>query len=133
VVEKDERETGLRMILNFGHTVGHALESLTHYRAYHHGEAVAVGMVAATKLAHRLHLCDQEVPERVKDLLDKIGLPTELSKMPSTKIIDALIVDKKVRAGKVQFVLPEKLGKVVIKNNVPVWLMKQVLKELGAK
>jgi len=133
VVEKDERETGLRMILNFGHTIGHALESLTHYRAYHHGEAVAVGMVAAAKLAYRLHLCGREVPERIINLLDKIGLPTELDKIPSSKIIDALTLDKKIRGGKIQFVLPEKLGKVVVKNNVPVGAIKQVLKELGAK
>lgn len=133
VVEKDEREAGLRMILNFGHTVGHALESLTRYRAYNHGEAVAIGMVAAAKIAGRLRLLDDDVVTRLVALLEKLGLPTEVAGLPAPKIVDALAIDKKVIGGRVNFVLPDKLGKVVIKDDVSLSLVKQVLNEMGAK
>lgn len=133
VVEKDEREAGLRMILNFGHTIGHAIESLTRYRAYNHGEAVSIGMVAAAKMAGRLRLLETEVVERLKALLDKLGLPTEIEGLPAKSIISALSIDKKVIGGRVNFVLPEKLGKVVIKDDVSLSLVKQVLNEMGAK
>ncbi|MGB9613122.1 MAG: 3-dehydroquinate synthase [Candidatus Margulisiibacteriota bacterium] len=133
VVEKDEFETGLRMILNYGHTIGHALETLTRYRAYHHGEAVSIGMVAAAMIAERINLCDRSEVKRIKNLLEKLGLPTEMEKLPADKIIEALKIDKKVRAGKIQFVLPERLGKVVIRNDIPLNLVKQVLRELGAR
>jgi 3-dehydroquinate synthase len=131
VVEKDEREGGLRMILNFGHTIGHALETLTKYKAYNHGEAVAMGMVAAAKVANRRKMIGQDSVQRIISLLEKLGLPTEIERLPSKKIIQALAIDKKVRVGKVQFVLPEKIGKVVIKNNVPLKIAKQVLREIG--
>lgn len=133
VVEKDEFESGLRMILNYGHTIGHALETLTRYRAYHHGEAVAIGMVAAAMIAQRMNICEEAVVKRIKDLLEKIGLPTELEKLPAERILEALKVDKKIRGGKIQFVLPERLGKVFIRNDVPLALVRQVLKEIGAK
>ncbi len=133
VVEKDEREAGLRMVLNFGHTVGHAIESLTRYRAFNHGEAVAIGMVAAAMIAERQHLLDGEVVTRLKTLLEKLGLPTEVDGLPAKRIIDGLLLDKKVIGGKVNFVLPEKLGKVVIRDDVSLGLIKNVLNELGAK
>lgn len=133
VVEKDEKESGLRMILNFGHTVGHAIESLTRYRAYNHGEAVAIGMVAAAMISSRMKLCDQELGKRLKDLLEKLGLPTEVDGLPIKKLISALGIDKKVSAGKVNFVLPEKMGKVVIRDDVPLSVLREVLSELGAK
>jgi 3-dehydroquinate synthase len=133
VVEKDEKESNLRMILNFGHTVGHAIEALTRYRAYNHGEAVAVGMVAAAMIAQRMRMLDPEVVKRIRDLLEKLGLPIEIEGLPIGKIIQALSVDKKVREGKVQFVLPEKLGKVAIINNVSLKIIRDVLKEIGAK
>ncbi|MBN3033572.1 MAG: 3-dehydroquinate synthase [Candidatus Saganbacteria bacterium] len=133
VVEKDERETKARMVLNFGHTVGHALESLTRYRAYNHGEAVAIGMRAAAKIARRLKLLDEEVEARLTALLEKLGLPTEIAGLPAKKIVDALAIDKKVIGGRVNFVLPERLGKVVIRDDVPLTLVKNVLNEMGAK
>lgn len=133
IVEKDEREAGLRMILNFGHTVGHAIESLTRYRAYNHGEAVSIGMAAAAMIASRLRILDPDSVKRLKDLLEKLGLPTEIEGLPAKKIVGALAIDKKVRAGRINFVLPEKLGRVVIKDNVPLTVVRQVLNELGAK
>jgi len=133
VVEKDEKEEGLRMILNFGHTIGHAIEALTRYREYNHGEAVSIGMVAAAMISQRMKLLEAVVVNRIKELLEKLGLPTEIEGLASAKIIDVLRIDKKVRGGKIQFVLPEKLGKVVVRNNVPLPMVKQVLKEIGAK
>jgi len=117
VVSKDEREGGLRAILNFGHTVGHAVETLSDYRS-RHGEAVAIGMVYAAKLAHRTGLCDARVPERIEKLINAYGLPTSLSMMKSrptaTQFMDMIQVDKKAEAGKVRFILPKKIGEVVI-------------------
>jgi len=117
VVNKDEREGGLRAILNFGHTVGHAVETLSDYRI-RHGEAVAIGMVYAAKLAHRTGLCDARVPERVENLISAYGLPTSLSVMKPrpavARFTDTIQVDKKAEAGKVRFVLPTKIGCVVI-------------------
>jgi 3-dehydroquinate synthase len=133
VVAKDERESSLRMILNFGHTVGHAIESLTRYRAYNHGEAVAIGMVAVARIAERLHLISREAVERIVNLLDKVGLPTEIRSIPADEIISALMVDKKVKGGKVRFVLPEKIGRVVVKDNVPAKVVREALEEIGAR
>jgi len=117
VVSKDEREGGLRAILNFGHTVGHAVETLSDYMS-RHGEAVAIGMVYAAKLAHRTGLCDARVPERIEKLINAYGLPTSLSAMKPrpavTRFMDMIQVDKKAEAGKVRFVLPKKIGEVVI-------------------
>jgi 3-dehydroquinate synthase len=117
VVSKDEREGGLRAILNFGHTVGHAVETLSDYTS-RHGEAVAIGMVYAAKLAHRTGLCDARVPERIEKLINAYGLPTSLSAMKPrpavTRFMDMIQVDKKAEAGKVRFVLPKKIGEVVI-------------------
>jgi 3-dehydroquinate synthase len=131
VVEKDEREAGLRMILNYGHTIGHAIETLTKYRAYNHGEAVAMGMVAAAKIANRLKMIGDEQVERIEDLLGKLGLPVEIAGLPADKIIKALGIDKKVISGKVQFVLPERIGKVVVRDNVPMRIVKQGIEEMG--
>ena len=117
VVNRDEREGGLRAILNYGHTVGHAVETLSDYRS-RHGEAVAIGMVYAAKLAHRTGLCDARVPERIEKLISAYGLPTNLSVMQPrptvTQFMDMIQVDKKAEAGKVRFVLPTKIGEVVI-------------------
>jgi len=117
VVSKDEREGGLRAILNYGHTVGHAVETLSDY-ASRHGEAVAIGMVYAAKLAHRTGLCDARIPERIEKLINAYGLPTSLSVMKPrptvTQFMDMIQVDKKAEAGKVRFVLPKKIGEVVI-------------------
>jgi 3-dehydroquinate synthase len=117
VVSKDERERGLRAILNFGHTVGHAIETAENY-TMRHGEAVAIGMVYASKLAHNTGLCDASVPERVEKLIKSYGLPTNLvalSRKPSvTELIDTMQIDKKAEGGKVRFVLPKKIGEVVV-------------------
>ncbi|HTP04598.1 MAG TPA: 3-dehydroquinate synthase [Nitrospirota bacterium] len=117
VVSEDERESGLRAILNFGHTVGHAIETAQNY-TMRHGEAAAIGMVYASKLAHKTGLCDASVPDRVERLIRSYGLPTDLaalSRKPSmTELMGAMQIDKKAEGGKVKFVLPKKIGEVVV-------------------
>jgi 3-dehydroquinate synthase len=116
IVEEDEREKELRAILNLGHTFGHAIELLTNFRKYRHGEAVALGIVLAGKISNKLGLCTKDVSERIKALLFKIGLPVDLPKIPVDKFIKAMALDKKVKEGKVRLILIEKIGKVVIKD-----------------
>ena len=111
VVSKDEKEANLRAILNYGHTIGHAVESLTGYRLINHGEGVAIGMVAAGKLAVELQMWQQEDAARQDALIQKAGLPTKLpAGLDHQAIIDALQTDKKVKDGEVRFVLPSQIG-----------------------
>jgi len=114
VVSKDERESGLRAILNYGHTVGHAVESLTNYTGYRHGEAISIGMVIAARLAHKSGLCGRDVEVRVEALLSSLGLPVKFPDLPASGVLDAIAVDKKSEGGKVKFVLPTRIGEVVI-------------------
>ncbi|MBW4663891.1 MAG: 3-dehydroquinate synthase [Chroococcus sp. CMT-3BRIN-NPC107] len=131
VVSKDEKEAGLRAILNYGHTIGHAVESLTGYRLVNHGEAVAIGMVAAGELAVGLNLWNAESQARHIKLIQKAGLTTKLpSGINVDAIVDALQTDKKVKAGKVRFVLPTQIGVVEITDQVPTDLIAQVLQEM---
>jgi len=114
VVAADERESGLRAILNYGHTIGHAIEMLTNYTGYRHGEAVSIGMVVAARLAHKSGLCGRDVEARVEALLGSLGLPVKLPKLDPESIMSVLSLDKKAEAGRVKFVLPKSIGEVVI-------------------
>jgi 3-dehydroquinate synthase len=129
VVEKDEREeTGLRAVLNYGHTFAHAFEAVGGYGAWLHGEAVAAGMVCASRLAEKLGLIDAEVTRRQVRLLDAFGLPTAPN--PGWATDDLLAVmrrDKKAAAGKLRFVLPTRLGEVRLVGDVPEGLVRDVL------
>lgn len=117
VVSKDEKESGLRAILNYGHTIGHAVESVTEYRLINHGEGVAIGMVAAGKLAVELEMWQQEDAQRQDALIQKAGLPTQLPPgLDIDQIIAASQTDKKVEAGEVKFVLPTKIGAVKVND-----------------
>jgi len=128
VVSKDERETtGYRMILNFGHTIGHALEVLGGYKKLSHGEAVGLGMLAAARIAKK-----KEIADRLQTILTKLKLPTRVN-LSANQIIKSLKLDKKVRAGKVRFVLPTAMGRVTIKDNVPEGLVRKVLREMGCR
>jgi 3-dehydroquinate synthase len=114
VVSQDETESGLRAILNFGHTIGHAIEATAGYGRYLHGEAIAIGQVAAAKLsARRLGLSAREV-DRVTALLQAAGLPTHIRLTPQKRrrLLQAMRLDKKVAAGNIKFVLAERIGKV---------------------
>jgi len=114
VVSEDEREGDRRRILNFGHTLGHALESVTRYRRYTHGETVAIGMVAAAGLAERMGLADATVAERIRTLVEQAGLPAALPPYPTTALINAMRQDKKVQDKRIHFVLPDRIGHVIV-------------------
>ena len=128
VVAQDEKESGLRAILNYGHTIGHAIESLTNYNTFVHGEAVAIGMVAAGRIAVAMNLWNEAESQRQDKLLEKIGLPTKIPNyLKVDKIIDHLQNDKKVKDGKVRFVMPTEIGKVIITDQVTNDILSQVL------
>lgn len=127
VVGRDERESGLRAILNFGHTVGHAIESLTNYTGYRHGEAIAIGMVVAARLAHKSGLCDRKVEARLEALLSALGLPVKMPKLDPAAVLGAIAIDKKAEGGKVKFVLPRRMGEVVITKD---WADKTLVESL---
>lgn len=119
IVSRDEKEAGLRALLNFGHTLGHAVEALSGYQKIHHGEAVARGMVYATHLSSHLGLSTpQEVP-RIKNLLEKIGLPTQLPSYLRNAYQRAVAKDKKSVGEKINFIALKKIGKVVIHPLTP--------------
>jgi 3-dehydroquinate synthase len=129
VVSKDEKEAGLRAILNYGHTIGHAVESLTGYRLVNHGEAVGIGMVAAGQIAAELGMWRHEDTQRQDALIAKAGLPTKLPNgVDIEAIIEALQSDKKVKDGKVRFVLPTQIGVVTVTDEVPSDIIRQVLR-----
>lgn len=116
VVSEDEREAGVRAILNFGHTFGHAIEAVAGYSTYRHGEAVSMGMLMAAGFSAELGLCDATLVDRIKGLLDSLGLPTGVPKLSPDDILDSIFLDKKVMAGRVRFVLLKGLGEVVIEE-----------------
>ncbi|WP_027417492.1 3-dehydroquinate synthase [Aneurinibacillus terranovensis] len=130
VVSKDERESGLRAILNLGHTFAHAFESLTGYGTINHGEAVAIGMVAAARLAEKLGLAEN-ISRRTQTILEDFKLPVRLTEdLDIPTIIEVMRRDKKGENGKLVFVLPAAIGKVVIKKDVPEAPVCEVLHEL---
>jgi len=131
VVSKDEKEAGLRAILNYGHTIGHAVESLTGYRVVNHGEAVAIGMVAAGAIAVQLGLWTQVECDRQTALIQKVGLPTRLPpNLDLDAILDALQTDKKVSAGQVRFVLPTQIGTAIVSEQATAEVIRPVLQAL---
>lgn len=131
VVSKDEKESGLRAILNYGHTIGHAVESLTGYKLVNHGEGVALGMVASSRLAVELGMWDQKCDRRQLDAIAKAALPTKLpAGLDVEEILKSLQLDKKVQDGKVRFVLPVRLGEAAVSDRVDGDLILQVLKDM---
>jgi 3-dehydroquinate synthase len=131
VVAKDEKESGLREILNYGHTLGHAVESITQYKVITHGEGVAIGMVAAGEIAVTMGLWSREECDRQNAIIEKCALPTKLPpNLDLNKIVALTQNDKKVQSGKVRFVLPDAIGSVQVNNQVTPELMQTVLKGL---
>ncbi len=119
VVNQDEKEKGLRAILNFGHTYAHAIENLTEYKKYTHGEAVSIGMKFVFDLSLRLNLINEKYYQNCINLINKYNLKTELDiKFSKDKFYEAMHSDKKVSGGKINFVLPVIGNKVEIKNNI---------------
>jgi 3-dehydroquinate synthase len=133
VVSKDEKEGNLRAILNYGHTVGHAIESVTNYRLYNHGEAVGLGMVIAGAIAVDLGLWSALDQDRQVDLITKTRLPqTVPADIDLEAIIESLSTDKKVEAGKVRFILPTAIGSVTLSDRVTSELVNQNLRKIMA-
>jgi 3-dehydroquinate synthase len=118
VVAADEREGGLRAILNYGHTIGHVIEALCGYGTYLHGEAVGLGMLAAGSIACAMGLWSADDLERQRRLVRAAGLPLQVPALDPAAVLDCLQGDKKVRGGKVRFVLPTAIGSVVIRDDV---------------
>jgi 3-dehydroquinate synthase len=128
VVSQDEKEAGLRAILNYGHTIGHAIESLTNYRVFTHGEGVGLGMLAIGQIALDMGLWDKDCAARQYQLIQKVGLPTQLPEtFPNEAVLDLLLSDKKVKSGKVRFIMPQSIGKVDITDQVPPDLIMNAL------
>lgn len=128
VVAADEREGGLRRILNFGHTLGHALEQASHFRLAH-GEAVAWGMLAALNLSEKLTGLSPEAGDRGRRLIRQAGLARSLPRLEPPAVLSALTLDKKRQEERVVFVLLRNLGEPVIEGNVPLDLIEEVLEE----
>ncbi|MGB2876988.1 MAG: 3-dehydroquinate synthase [Dehalococcoidales bacterium] len=128
VVAEDERDMGLRHILNYGHTIGHAVESVSDFRIKH-GNAVAIGMVAAARLSHRLGILDGGEVKRLRQLITRAGLPAEIPDLGIEKIMQAMQHDKKVREGRVEFVLLKSIGDTVVTDDVSPSLIREVLAE----
>jgi len=126
IVSKDERDTGLRNILNFGHTIGHAVESASNFKI-RHGQAVAIGMVKASIIACRMGIFPRRQLIRLKNLLLQAGLPVIMPRLDMSRVIAAMEHDKKVQNGKIRFILPRAIGKVFISNAVSFALAVEVM------
>ena len=129
VVGRDEREGGLRRILNFGHTIGHALEAVTGYRRFLHGEAVGHGMRAASRIAERLGLLGPTDREAIDGAISAVGPLPRANTLALSDIISAMHHDKKAEAGRLVFVLPVEIGRVVIRSDVPPDVVRSALKD----
>ena len=129
VVSVDEKENGLRRVLNFGHTIGHALEAETNYRSLLHGEAVAWGMIAAARVAARVGKLSEGDALRIRDATREVGRLPKLE-VCAASILRRLQSDKKTRNGKVHFVLPTEIGKVEIVNDVPAEVVLAAVREI---
>ena len=131
VVGQDETENGLRAILNFGHTVGHALEAISHYGKYLHGEAIAIGQAAAARLSARQLGLPPGQAARIETLLERAGLPTQVSLTPRQrdKLLSAMKLDKKASGGEVKFVLARKIGEAQFGQDVAAAMIEQIVSQ----
>jgi 3-dehydroquinate synthase len=132
VVERDEREAELRHVLNYGHTIGHALEAATGYTRYAHGEAVSLGIVAEARLARRLGIADDETTTRQERMLETLGLPVRAPSIDVEPIVSAMARDKKAKDGRVPFVLAPRIGAFRIVYDVPTTDIRAVIASLGS-
>jgi 3-dehydroquinate synthase len=132
IVAKDEREDGLRKVLNFGHTFGHAIETGLGYGAWLHGEAVAAGMVMATDLSRQLGYLSEADVTRIRLLLQRAGLPTAAKGIAPARMQQLMSVDKKVKEGRMHFVVLERLGAATLRDDVPPSALDRTLARLAA-
>ena len=136
IVSEDERElvgTGGRALLNLGHTFGHAIETVTAYGRYLHGEAIAIGLVLAADLSHRLNLIGKSEADLVSMLLARYQLPVRLPDgLPVSSLLDAMRRDKKARKGNLRFVVLKAIGKAAVVDDVPMGLVREIWLQGGA-
>jgi len=129
VVKQDEKEAGIRAVLNYGHTFAHVIENETNYKRYLHGEAVAIGIVMANRLALRLGLITIKEEERIKNLLKRYNLPTEYQIDSIDSFYKKFFLDKKSSNNKIKFILPDGIGGFKILDNIDENLVKDILIE----
>jgi 3-dehydroquinate synthase len=129
VVEADPFERAERAHLNLGHTFGHAIETVSNY-SYAHGECVALGMIAAARAAIKLGMMDEKAVERITKLIAAAELPIGGMKLDVGAVVAAMIYDKKVKSGKIRFVLPNRIGQVVIRDDVPPAVVRNAVESL---
>jgi len=129
VVNQDEKEKGIRSVLNYGHTFGHVIENLTNYKTYLHGEAVAIGMVMANELSKKLGYLSDKKANEIKKLLEKYNLPTSFKIKNIDEFYNHFFLDKKTLNNEIKFIIPEKIGKYKIVKNIDEKIIKDVLKE----
>ena len=129
VVNQDEKEKGVRSVLNYGHTFGHVIENLTNYKTYLHGEAVAIGMVMANELSRELGYLSKDEADDIKKLLKKHDLPTEFKIPDIEEFYEHFFLDKKTADNKIKFIIPEKIGKYKIVKDVDKEKVMKVLKK----
>jgi 3-dehydroquinate synthetase len=128
VVAADERETkGIRTILNFGHTVGHAIETADKYRNYFHGEAVALGMRAATEISRQMGLLAKSDAQRINQVITTLGLPQKIRNVAVADILKYMQFDKKFKAKKNRFVLVAGIGSVKVVEGVPLGVIRSAI------
>jgi len=131
VVNQDEKEAGIRAVLNYGHTFGHVVENETNYTEYLHGEAVAIGMVMANALAVELGLLDQEASDEIKALLEKHALPTRYAIKDVDDFYEHFFLDKKSANNRIKFILPQGIGGHKIVQDIDESVVKKVLATFG--
>ena len=129
VVERDERESGVRAVLNYGHTFAHAIEKITDYKKFLHGEAVAIGMVIANALARRLGKLSGEQEEQIRKVLQKFALPIKFHVADADAFYELFFLDKKSENGKIKFILPDGIGKFYASKEIAKDEVIAVLKE----
>jgi 3-dehydroquinate synthase len=129
IVNQDEKEKGIRSVLNYGHTFGHVIENLTNYKTYLHGEAVAIGMIMANELSIELGYLTKEENERIKKLLKRYNLPTTFKIKDENEFYEHFFADKKTINNKIKFIIPEYIGKYKIIENLDKELILKVLRK----
>jgi len=129
IVSEDEREGSIRAILNYGHTFGHAIESLTDYSVYSHGEAVSIGMVMAASMAARMRMLSQDDKTDIISLLESVNLPTKKPDLNSNDFLESMKRDKKVQDGEIRLILLESIGRAIISNDYPNEILMETISE----
>jgi 3-dehydroquinate synthase len=131
IVAQDEKESGIRAVLNYGHTFAHVIEQKTNYRKYLHGEAVAVGMIMANELAVRLGFLQESMADDIKKALQKFSLPIRYEIENTDDFYDSFLLDKKSSNSKITFILPNGIGNFIVKDDINEQIIKDVLRAFG--